>query len=122
MDAMAICSFCQLEMHDAVSCTVSVLHQRGVPVPQIPYGAEHHPRAWGPRPPTCGDCRTPLGGYHHLGCDLQVCAVCRGQMISCDCRFDEDPPDEFDDEEDWDDPVVSLLPRLAARRQDDASA
>jgi hypothetical protein len=33
---MAICSFCELEMLDTVSCTVSALHQRGVPVPQIP--------------------------------------------------------------------------------------
>jgi hypothetical protein len=119
---MAICHFCNLEMLDTVSCTVSVLHQRGVPVPQIPYGAEYHPRSWGPRPPRCGDCGTPLGGYHHLGCDMQDCAVCGRQMISCDCRFDEDPPELFDEEDEWDEPVVSLLPRLAARRQDDASA
>jgi hypothetical protein len=54
---------------------------------------------------------------------MQDCAVCRRQMISCDCRYDEDPPDLFDDEDDeWDDPVVSLLPRLASRRADDTSA
>jgi hypothetical protein len=45
-------------------------------------------------------------------------------MISCGCRFDEDPPelfeDEYDDDEEWRpaelDRVVSLLPRLAQRR------
>jgi hypothetical protein len=127
---MAICSFCNREMTDTVSCTVEVLHRRGVPVPQIPYGAEHHSRSWGPRARRCGDCGTPLGGFHHLGCDMQVCAVCGRQMISCGCRFDEDPPELFedDDEEDDDewrsqiDRVVSLLPRLAERARPDDSA
>ncbi len=30
---------------------------------------------------------------HHLGCDVQRCPVCGGQMRSCGCRFDEDGPD-----------------------------
>ena len=46
---MATCSYCQREMTSAVSCTVEVLHRRGVPVRQIPHGAEHVPRSWGPR-------------------------------------------------------------------------
>jgi hypothetical protein len=61
---------------------------------------------------------------------MQVCAVCGRQMISCGCRFDEDPPELFedDDEEDDDewrsqiDRVVSLLPRLAERARPDDSA
>jgi hypothetical protein len=102
---MAVCEFCQREMTDAASCAVEVLHQQGVPVAQIRYGDEYHPPSWGARPPCCGDCGTPLGGFHHLGCDLQICGVCGGQMISCGCRFDEDPLELFydDDVEDDDD-------------------
>lgn len=42
---------------------------------------------------TCGDCGVLRGGLHHLGCDVQQCPLCRGQMLSCGCRFDEDGPD-----------------------------
>lgn len=54
----------------------------------------------------CGDCNVARGGYHHLGCDMQRCPVCRGQLLSCGCHFDEDEPfsedDLFDDECDCD--------------------
>jgi hypothetical protein len=107
---MAVCEFCQQEMTDAVSCTVEVLHQEGVPIDQIRYGDEYHSPSWGPRPPLCGDCGAPPGGFHHLGCDLQSCGVCRGQMLSCGCRFDEDPTELFydDDVEDDDDDDLTL--------------
>jgi hypothetical protein len=39
------------------------------------------------------------GGLHHLGCDMQRCPCCGGQLISCGCRFDEDEDDEDDDDE-----------------------
>jgi len=27
-------------------------------------------------PPVCGDCGAPKGGYHHPGCDMEVCPRC----------------------------------------------
>lgn len=32
----------------------------------------------------CPDCNTPVGGYHHPGCDQEVCPCCRLQAHGCD--------------------------------------
>jgi hypothetical protein len=37
----------------------------------------------------CGDCGVKEGYYHVLGCDLEICPKCGGQMISCSCNLDE---------------------------------
>lgn len=91
---MAVCGWCDQEMTTNVSCSVEFLHRDGVPVAMVPWGQERGWQASGP----CGDCGAPRGGFHHLGCDVQRCAVCRGQMFTCGCRFDEDGPDEDADE------------------------
>jgi hypothetical protein len=51
------------------------------------------------------------GGLHHLGCDMQICPCCGGQLLSCGCRFDEDGPDDDDEpflDVVWDGPMVPL--------------
>jgi hypothetical protein len=91
---MAICSWCEREMTTASSCTVSVLHRDGSPIRMIPWGKE---RGWRGRG-RCGDCGVNPRGFHHLGCDVQRCPLCEGQMLSCDCRFDEDGADDDEEE------------------------
>jgi hypothetical protein len=59
----------------------------------IPWGKE---RGWSAKS-RCGDCGVVRGGFHHLGCDIQRCPRCFGQMMSCDCRFDEDGPEDQED-------------------------
>ena len=90
---MAVCHFCDQEMNVAASCTVEVMHRNGSPV-TMPRAT----RSWS-RNGRCGDCGVKVGGFHHLGCDVARCPLCGRQMISCGCRYDEDPPDE----DDWDD-------------------
>lgn len=99
---MAICPFCLTDMLSGRSCTVDALHYDGRRFALPPVG--RHPRdvvVAG----RCGDCGVERGGLHHLGCDLQACPRCRGQLLSCGCRFDEDG-DAWDDE--WDDDIVDL--------------
>jgi len=35
----------------------------------------------------CHDCGivNKKGNYHHLGCDMERCPKCKGQLISCGC-------------------------------------
>ncbi len=38
--------------------------------------------------PFCGCCRTPVGSPHHIGCDMEICPLCKSQFIGCDCLDD----------------------------------
>lgn len=91
---MAICDFCTQEMTAVTGCTTDVLHHGGEPVRLFRYGEE--PRSGRPSR-RCGDCGVSPGGLHHIGCDMQRCPGCQGQLISCDCRWDEFA-DEYDDD------------------------
>jgi hypothetical protein len=66
----------------------------------------HRERGWRATK-RCGDCGVQRGGYHHLGCDIQECPVCGRQMLSCDCRFDEDGPDDESTDDGFDDDDLS---------------
>lgn len=35
----------------------------------------------------CTDCGTDHGYCHHLGCDVERCGNCGGQLITCDCEY-----------------------------------
>jgi len=35
----------------------------------------------------CHDCGILNGGVHHMGCDMERCPICDGQMICCDCKW-----------------------------------
>lgn len=33
----------------------------------------------------CGDCGCKVNELHEVGCDLERCPVCGGQLVSCNC-------------------------------------
>ncbi len=58
---------------------------------RVRYGDE--PEDWGANKRPCHDCAVLKGQLHVLGCDVERCPLCGGQVITCDC------PDEGDGEQ-----------------------
>ncbi len=81
-------------MKIAPSCSSWTLHVDGVAFAMISYGKETR---FGPdyfADQRCHDCFVEPGGLHHPQCDWAQCPRCSGQLLMCDCEFDEDKDDD----------------------------
>ncbi len=45
----------------------------------------------------CPACQAATGEPHELGCPVEICPWCGGQLIHCDCRFEQLGVDELDE-------------------------
>jgi hypothetical protein len=89
---MAICEDCNREMSLAASCTFGAVMLAGERFERD----RHRARRGAPDATMrCHDCGVRPGGFHHLGCDMERCPRCRGQLFCCDCWGGE--ADEDDD-------------------------
>lgn len=60
-------------------------------------GEVHHRIAYGSedgigdiaKQQNCHDCDVEVGEIHDLGCDVEQCASCSRQLISCNCKWNE---------------------------------
>jgi hypothetical protein len=96
---MAVCTYCEQEMLNNMSCTPDPIVIDGTQYEPVRWGAEI---GWGQAQVRCGDCGTPPRGIHHHGCDVEECPACGRQSISCGCRWASDPLDKDDDDVDDD--------------------
>ena len=48
----------------------------------------------------CPACHVATGDVHELGCPVEICPWCGGQLIGCSCRFEQLEKDEIADEQD----------------------
>ncbi|MDQ2648836.1 MAG: hypothetical protein M3Z03_04725, partial [Actinomycetota bacterium] len=85
---MAVCDLCNNDMTTGASCVVDTIHREDMAWRLAPFD----PASGFARPDgSCGDCGVGPGGHHHVGCDVQRCPYCFGQLISCTCEWtDED--------------------------------
>ena len=37
----------------------------------------------------CHDCGVKLGEVHKTGCDWEICSICGGQTLTCQCNQEE---------------------------------
>jgi hypothetical protein len=79
---MAKCIRCKKEM-----CAESTTTCEGNCMVKFPDGAEMEPIPFSPPDPTirCHDCNVTAGGCHHVGCDMELCPRCGGQLLGCSC-------------------------------------
>jgi hypothetical protein len=47
----------------------------------------------------CPVCGVPEGDCHLLGCTVEICPWCQGQLSNCNCRFQQLEADDISDEE-----------------------
>lgn len=79
---MSICRDCNQEMMNSVGCTLKTVHMHdGKTEDRIKYPSHMSNN--------CRDCNCPPDSYHHLGCDMERCPQCGGQIISCECWQDD---------------------------------
>lgn len=85
---MTKCKCCGKEPLETDSCIkVPILHN-GKKYDPVPYGISAEDIDSGDK---CPDCGVAVYGYHHPGCDREICPVCGGRVLSCDCNDNISP-------------------------------
>ena len=112
---MALCTICDNEMTNLVSCSPDSISLGGKQFELIRWGDE---RTDYPADCPCRDCGTPIGGVHHFGCCVERCPACFDQRAWCRCNREDDPYDdeEYDEDDEEFAPAASTTRAAAALR------
>ena len=82
----AICEWCQKYMDhpQTVTCAGNTIVEfpDGTNLPAVPFESPEGER--------CEDCGVATGGYHHPGCEEELCPKCGRQLITCGCLREKD--------------------------------
>ena len=81
----AICAICCRSMEPKNECTLSHIVINGERYERVKAGDELDSIPNMDATIVCHDCNVVAGQCHHLGCDMERCPVCRGQLFLCDC-------------------------------------
>jgi hypothetical protein len=80
------CPGCGYQFGTRPSCEVTEIVIRGHSYERIRYV----PRgAWerAEFPDRCPNCEIRRGCFHHVGCELEMCPACEGQLTECGCEY-----------------------------------
>lgn len=79
----AICEACKQDMLEAKGCTFTHIILNEKPIKR---DLQH----WQNPGERCQDCGALYGEPHHVGCDIERCPICKGQLLGCGCFGDEE--------------------------------
>lgn len=80
----AICKLCKKDMLKVSGCICDTVEINGKKYKRVPVGNYGETMGAGEK---CHDCGAHFDKYHHEGCDIDKCPVCRGQAgMGCDCE------------------------------------
>lgn len=83
---MSICNVCGQEMLIATGCSLVTVTIQGKKFDRLVESIHDDSKD-----KRCHDCGRLNDGdhLHHLGCDMEKCPVCGGQLFWCNCNPDE---------------------------------
>ena len=82
---MAICDLCGKEVEGASSCIKSIIRINGMDYTPLPFEKKDTVFTGKQFSKRCPECNVLNGGFHHVGCSLEICPKCGGKWINCRC-------------------------------------
>jgi hypothetical protein len=83
---LAVCDFCGKEMDGASSCIEGRIRIGDKDYSLLPYkGKRETLFTKGEALKRCPECNVLPGGFHHVGCVLELCPKCNGKWVFCKC-------------------------------------
>ena len=84
---MAKCKLCGKEKGSSASCVEHHIRIAGEYFKAVPYKARNKTlyEIQNNIVKRCPSCGVKEGGYHHIGCILEVCPKCKKFWLSCSC-------------------------------------
>lgn len=90
---MSKCHWCNQEMTSKESTTCTFPRATNVITMEVRDRLPYLPEGWTEElDQRCHDCGVRVGGYHHPGCDMEICPFCGGQLLACPCVLEPTKP------------------------------
>ncbi len=83
---MSTCKLCGKEKQYADSCSETLIVMGKAAFRPIGYRRRAECPLLGPGALRCPECNVSEGGFHHVGCCMEVCPKCGGWWVYCGCQ------------------------------------
>lgn len=81
---MVKCHVCGKKKSDNAGCDWGCFEIDERKYERLKYGDERRSH-FSREAPFCPGCGAPEGGYHHPGCPVEECPLCRKTVLNCEC-------------------------------------